>query len=248
MWTRKELKTRAKVVLKNIYWKAFLISIVILLSGGKFGSNGGRDHGSNASYNIPNEMFDLTALFSILIIIVFTIVIILLIASLRIFLGYPLEVGGRRYFIQSAQYEDNKRCFRFAFNGSNYMGIIKTMLLKGIQNILWFFLLIIPGIIKAYSYRMVPYILADNPNIGARKAIKLSIEMTKGHKFNIFVLDLSFIGWYLLGLIAFFIGTLFVMPYYNATNAELYLVLRQNVLDNNICDYEDFLLDYPANI
>lgn len=60
-----------------------------------------------------------------------------------------------------------------------------------------------------------------------------------GHKFNMWVLDLSFIGWYLLGMLALLIGTLFVMPYVNATKAELYLVLRQNALDNRLCSYEE---------
>jgi uncharacterized membrane protein len=125
------------------------------------------------------------------------------------------------------------------------MGIIKTMLLSKIFIFLWSLLLIIPGIIKSYAYRMVPYILADNPNIGAEKAIELSNEMTRGHKFDMFVLDLSFIGWYLLGTLALGIGVFLVMPYDNATNAELYLVLRNDAIKNNLCSYEDLLLDQP---
>jgi len=93
---------------------------------------------------------------------------------------------------------------------------------------------------------MVPYILADNPNIGVMKAITLSNEMTNGHKFDMFVLDLSFIGWYFLGALALGIGVLFVMPYENATNAELYLVLRKEALKNNLCTAEDLLLTQPA--
>ena len=70
-------------------------------------------------------------------------------------------------------------------------------------------------------------------------SISLSNEMTRGHKFDMFILDLPFIGWYLLGILALGIGVLFVMPYENATNAELYLVLRKNVLEANLCSYED---------
>lgn len=116
------------------------------------------------------------------------------------------------------------------------------MLVSKVYIFLWSLLLIIPGIIKAYAYRMVPYILADNPNIGVNEAITLSNEMTRGHKFDMFVLDLSFIGWYILGSIALGIGVLFVMPYENATNAELYLVLRKEALRNGWCRYEDLLL------
>ncbi|MNI95549.1 hypothetical protein D3C73_1538330 [compost metagenome] len=66
--------------------------------------------------------------------------------------------------------------------------------------------------------------------------------MTRGHKLDMFVLDLSFIGWYLLGILALGVGVLFVNPYFNATNAELYLVLRKEALNNNLCSYEDLAL------
>ncbi|WP_160685430.1 DUF975 family protein [Clostridium sp. C2-6-12] len=246
MWTRKELKDRAKAVLKKIYWKAFLVSIVIAIAGGNNGWGGGGGSSSSNSgghSTISNsQSFDLTV---VLISILVFLVVILIIAALRIFLGYPLEVGGRKYFVQSAQYKDNKKCFRFGFDGPNYGGIIKTMLLKDVYLFLWTLLLIIPGIVKGYSYSMVPYILADNPNIGVKKAIALSNEMTMGHKFDMFVLDLSFIGWYLLGVIALVIGVLFVFPYENATKAELYLVLRESALESNLCSYEDLLLTKP---
>ena len=156
MWTRKELKERAKAVLKNIYWKAFLISMVILLVGGKdSGIGGGSSRSSGSTNNMAFDFTDPNVLYSIIFIIIAAIGVIMLAVTLRIFLGYPLEVGGRKYFVQSAQYKDNKKCFRFAFNGQNYFGIVFTMLLKGVQNFLWFLLLIIPGIIKLYAYRMV---------------------------------------------------------------------------------------------
>jgi hypothetical protein len=243
MWSRRDLKVRAKAVLRTNYWKAFLISLVIAAAGGSGGSGGsssGRNN-YNSGSSLPDRVNENLLLF-IGIAIVASIVIIIIIAALRIFLGYPLEVGGRRYFIKSAEYSNNKKCFSFAFYGENYKGIVLTMLLKGVQNFLWFLLFIIPGIVKYYAYRMVPYILADNPNIGYKRAIQLSKEMTNGHKFDIFILDLSFIGWYLLGLIALVIGMLFVMPYQFATEAELYLVLRQNALENGLTIHEELLL------
>jgi uncharacterized membrane protein len=90
---------------------------------------------------------------------------------------------------------------------------------------------------------MVPYILADNPNIGHKRALELSEQMTYGHKLNIFVLELSFLGWYLLGLLACCIGIIFVHPYLNATMAELYLVLRQQAIEKNLCTCEELMLD-----
>lgn len=242
MWNRAELKGRAKNVLRSIYWKAFGISIVIaLVSGGgsSSGSSRSRSGNNNSASIFSNESFAAPLLFG-------TIVLLMLLIAFRIIIGYQLEVGGRKYFVQSAQYIDNRGCFRYAFNGHNYTGILLTMLLKGVQNFLWFLLLIIPGIIKLYAYRMVPYILADNPNIGCKRAIELSCNMTKGHKFDIFILDLSFIGWYLLGLLALVVGTLFVLPYQNATEAELYLVLRQNALAGRMCSPEELLLSYRS--
>jgi hypothetical protein len=76
-----------------------------------------------------------------------SLVVIVAIAAYRILLGYPLEVGGRKYFVQSAQGRDNKGCFSYAFYSQNYKGIVVTMLLKGVQNFLWYLLFIIPGII-----------------------------------------------------------------------------------------------------
>jgi hypothetical protein len=246
MWTRKELKERAKAVLRGNYWTAFWISLVIAIAGGNSSRSGGgggrarsgRTRGSNFSFDLNDGVFS-----DWMLVIFIVTVVVLVITALRIFAGYCLEVGGRKYFVQSAQYKDNRKCFSFGFDRHNYKGIVLTMLLRGVQNFLWFLLLIIPGIIKAYAYRMVPYILADNPNIGAKKAIELSNEMSDGHKFNMFVLDLSFIGWYLLGALALGVGILFVMPYENAANAELYLVLREGALERNLCSYEDLLLD-----
>ncbi|GFZ32372.1 hypothetical protein CSC2_28980 [Clostridium zeae] len=259
MWTRKELKDRAKAILSKIYLGALGVSIVIALAGGSPSWSGSSYHSSNTrndfysginngfSNNVPNNFHStISNVFPIhylLPFLLFGLIAVLGVAVLRIFLGYSLEVGGRRYFIKSAQYKNNKGCFSFGFNGYNYGGIVKTMLVSKIFIFLWTLLLIIPGIIKSYAYSMVPYILADNPNIGVKKAIALSNEMTRGHKFDMFVLDLSFIGWYLLGALAFGIGIIFVLPYQNATAAELYLVLRRNALNSGFCTYEDLLLD-----
>ena len=120
------------------------------------------------------------------------------------------------------------------------MDIIKAMLYKGVLNFLWYLLLIIPGIVKSYAYMMVPYILAENPNIGYKRALELSDQMTYGHKLNIFVLRLSFFGWYFLGVMCCCVGVIFVVPYENATMAELYLVLKGQAIDKEICSREEF--------
>lgn len=92
---------------------------------------------------------------------------------------------------------------------------------------LWTFLLVVPGIIKAYTYRMVPFIVAERPDIDYKEALDLSKKMMDGEKMNTFVLDLSFIGWGLLtALTAGILGVFYTTPYIQQTNAELYVTLK----------------------
>ncbi|KRE46747.1 DUF975 family protein [Paenibacillus sp. Soil522] len=241
MWDRKKLKRRAKDVLRTSYWKAFLVSIILaIFSGGggapSFNFNGGSSDSSGADM----DWGSISPFLAILIVVM--IFIFLFALAFRIFLGFPLEVGSIRYFKQSAEHEVNLNNLGFAFNKRRYLDIVKAMFWRGFLNFLWFLLLIIPGIVKSYAYSMVPFILADNPNIGYRRAVDLSNQMTRRQKFRIFVLDLSFIGWILLGILAIFIGVLFVLPYINATKAELYLTLRQQALENGLTTEEELRL------
>ncbi|MDF2958266.1 MAG: hypothetical protein K0S39_1, partial [Paenibacillus sp.] len=228
------------------YWKAFLVSLIIAFVGGSGGGgsfNWDFDDLPSSFMPTPSDG-DHFSLVAIIVIIVVAVVLLFSIAF-RIFLGYPLEVGGRRYFVQSALNDVNMNNLGYAFSKSKYLDIIKAMLWRGFLTFLWFLLLIIPGIVKSYAYSLVPYILADNPNIGYKRAVELSKHMTAGQKMDMFVLDLSFLGWYLLGFLALFIGVLFVMPYDNATKAELYLTLRHHALDQGLCSYEELRLDRP---
>ena len=87
---------------------------------------------------------------------------------------------------------------------------------------LWSLLLIIPGFIKYYAYALTPYILIDNPELSANQAINLSQEMMKGHKFDMFILHLSFIGWIFLSIFTFGIGLLWLLPYMMTAQAAFY--------------------------
>lgn len=94
---------------------------------------------------------------------------------------------------------------------------------------LWSLLFIVPGIIKSIAYSMTPYILADRPDVSPTDALKLSMAMTDGHKGELFVMYLSFIGWNLVTLVTFGIaGIFFVDPYYSATSAGFYQELSAN--------------------
>ena len=88
-----------------------------------------------------------------------------------------------------------------------------------LYTLLWALLLLIPGIIKSYSYAMAPYILKDNPEMGAEEAIVESMKMMKGYKLKLFLLDLSFIGWIILMILTLGIGLLLLAPYMNTARA-----------------------------
>jgi uncharacterized membrane protein len=107
-------------------------------------------------------------------------------------------------------------------------------LLTAIYTFLWTLLFIIPGIVAAYRYAMAPFIMLENPNMRAGDAITASKKMMDGHKGELFILDLSFIGWALLsGLFTMGIGNLWLNPYMNASHAAFYRNLNpaQVVMD-----------------
>ena len=92
---------------------------------------------------------------------------------------------------------------------------------------LWSLLLIIPGFIKLYAYALTPYILIDNPEISANQAINLSQKMMKGHKFDLFFLHFSFIGWFFLSIFTFGIGLLWLLPYMMTAQAAFYQDIKK---------------------
>ena len=112
-------------------------------------------------------------------------------------------------------------------------------LLKNIYIILWTLLLIVPGIVKSYSYAMTEYILFDNPNIGAEEAINRSMAMMKGKKLKLFLLDLSFVGWFILALLTLGIGFVLLVPYIYPAHAAFYEDLKAE-LASQTTPNEDF--------
>ncbi len=95
-------------------------------------------------------------------------------------------------------------------------------LLQGLFILLWALLFIIPGIVAAYSYAMAPYIMLEHPELSPRECLSASKEMMKGHKGELFILELTFIGWEILCAFTLGIGNLWLNPYMNATIAAFY--------------------------
>ena len=113
----------------------------------------------------------------------------------------------------------------------DYGRILGTMLLSSVYQFLWMLLLIIPGIIKGYSYALTPYLLKDHPELKFNAAIEESMRLMSGNKMRLFLLDLSFIGWFLLGLITFGIAFLWITPYWNTARAAFYEDLMSDLRD-----------------
>lgn len=158
----------------------------------------------------------------------------ILLMLVRIFLNYfivnPIQVGMASFFYRNRTEKTSVGELAFAFNRRDFLPVVKTMFLRGLYIFLWTLVLIIPGFIKSYEYRMVDYILAEHPDMPTREVLNLSRQMMMGHKWNTFILDMSFIGWAFLGAITYGIVDIFwTNPYMRATEAELYEVLKHQV-------------------
>ena len=148
-----------------------------------------------------------------------------LFAPFNLIIEFPLSYGFTICGLHIARSKDINVGTLFA----GFKIFVQTFLaglLMFIFTMLWSLLLIIPGIMATYSYRMTYYILADNPDISAMDAITKSKQMMKGNKAELFLLDLSFIGWYILGAIPLGIGLLWVVPYHLTATAHFYNRLK----------------------
>ena len=140
---------------------------------------------------------------------------------LEIFLLFPLVVSYLNSFRRLLVHGDD-RLVHNTLDFSNYWHKVGAMILVYLLIFLWSLLFIIPGIIKTFSYAMTPYILDENPELGPSEAIHRSRMMMKGHKFDLFWLWLSFIGWGILNLFTAGIGSLWLMPYMYTSTAAFY--------------------------
>ena len=261
MWTRAELKNKAKFSFKRNYWKSVLISLLLalLVSGGSGAGSAGSAFSSgfgdsdNVTFDTSNDYYDddygfdeddifnelnrvdndtdhmamlfAGIIFAVVFVVVF-LVIMTVVALLDVFIFNPLEVGCKRFYVRNLNEAAQIGNVGFAFD-NNYKNIAKTMFFRDLYTILWSLLFVIPGIVKAYEYQMIPYLLAENPQMTKEQAFAESKRMMDGQKWNAFVLDLSFIGWDILSAMTCgILGIFYVQPYMDATHAALYETLR----------------------
>ena len=148
---------------------------------------------------------------------VFTVIALLI----SFFVGSVIELGTKKYFIK--QYDGQEHGVNDLFSQfPNYGGAFLLRLFTILLLFLWTLLFIIPGIIKSYSYAMAPYIMAEHPELRPDECITRSRELMHGHKFELFCLQLSFIGWIILCIFTLGIGFFFLRPYQQAATAAFY--------------------------
>lgn len=155
-----------------------------------------------------------------------------LIGLVLFILALPLTWGFQTLFLGAVR--GGEATAKDMFEGYNkelFSRVLTTTLLYYVYVFLWSLLLLIPGCIKSYSYAMTPYILKDNPEMKNNAAIEESMRMMDGHKLELFLLDLSFIGWAILSILTCCIGFLWLVPYMNMARVNFYEDLKKAAVE-----------------
>lgn len=212
-----QIRLKARESLKGEYWYAVLTAFVasifgaLLVNGGSF------------SVNVEerfSELFTkLPAIIKWYLMIVGSAAGALSLVNL--ILGGVIQLGYADYLLK--QHDREIHTTKDIFSKFDYFaqGFLQ-LLLRNIFTVLWTLLFIIPGIVKSFAYAMTPFIMAENPDMSAKEAIKLSQEKMMGHKGELFWLCLTFFGWSLLAVLTGGIGYIFLNPYMNAAYAAFY--------------------------
>lgn len=233
MWDRTQLKAQGKMAFRMNYWKCVVVSIIMgiltttttTVSYNQANSQQQEQAAQSMIQQIQGlsqgEQIALAAGVAGGLTIIFVISILL-----KIFFFNPLLVGCYSFFRENVQYTPAD----FSMIGTgfkDYVHTFITLFLRDLFITLWTLLLIVPGIVKSYSYRLVPYILAERPDLSPTETITMSRQMMDGNKWNAFILDLSFIGWALLSIITLgIVGVFWYFPYKYNTDAALYLAIK----------------------
>ena len=225
MWNRAELKMRGNMAFKKNYVSAVVVALLMGIFGTVSGESSARRVSENSDIYSGN-LFNVGMITGLLAGIATVVILIVLVA--KVFVGNLLKMGGYRFFILNQTAQPGIGTLLDGFRYGHYVNIVLTMFLRDLFTALWSLLLVVPGIVKHYEYLMVPYIIAENPAMDYKEAFQISKQMMDGEKMEAFIMDLSFLGWYLLsavtcGLLAIF----YVNPYVQASFAEMYTFNKQ---------------------
>ena len=252
LWTREELKGRAKNALRKNYWACVVVALILTLAASFGEGNSGRPAAGEShvtffeetigNYEFGSDLIErggdilhqvTRSPIGIILGLVgagILVSVTLLLLVFGIFVGNVLEIGGNKFFIENMYSMPKIGRILYGFRSGSYWNLVKIMFCKELFVLLWSLLLVIPGIIKSYEYYMIPYLLAEYPEMSMEEAFSRSREMMYGEKWNAFVLDLSFIPWFLLSGLTFgIVGIFYVNPYVNATRAEFYDTLTRKM-------------------
>lgn len=161
-----------------------------------------------------------------------------------LFVLLPLAVGYSNSMRVLLETGDNRLANNsFSLGFGNWLHVVWGMILSTIYIFLWTLLLIIPGIIKSYSYALTPYILVEHPEMSANEAIEESMRLMDGHKFDLFYLQLSFIGWAILSILSLGLGFFWLIPYQMTAQAAFYRDIKNEAmpLQDNVIEPERVL-------
>ena len=222
MWDRITFKATGKANFKANYWPFVAVSVLYALLFGNL-----------LTLNFNNSSRELSDLISLLA--PFAITGFALSFAISLLVANPYEVGASRFYLENTTFHTAPFSRVSVGFSANFGNVVLTQFLRGLYTFLWSLLFIIPGIVRAYGYFAVPYILAENPHIHHKRALELSRAMTMGFKGELFVTDLSFLGWQILnGLTLGILGVFYVNPYIYATKAEIYRFLRAKAMEQGI--------------
>lgn len=263
-FNRAALKQVAKQSLQNRYWLSLAVALLTgtISIGGHFtfSSNFGDDSSSIFPSRLSGSPYD-SFVIGILSVLGIAFLILTVYSIVKLYwVGGPLSVGGKRYFIGLTKGEGRFCDIGYAFlrhTPDSYKNVRKTMFCKVMFTYLWYLLpmapitigglgllcfgekagiiflpitllslpLLVLSVIKVMDYEFIPYLLAEHPEMQRRDVFAASAALIRGHKCDVFVLGLSFIGWILLGMLCCGIGVVFVLPYIEATYAHAYAFL-----------------------
>lgn len=230
MWTRKELKDRAKAGLKRNYWKSVFWGFIVSLIYAGTAANGKSSVDDGTLTETLTNIFSGMSSEEVAVSLVFLggafFTACLVSAVFHAIIYNPLKVGISGFCIEAINGTAKLNAVSCGYK-PRLISKIWILFLRDLSVVLWGCLLIVPGIIKSYEYSLVTYILSENPDLSAKEALRQSKAMMKGNKWKAFVLDLSFLGWDILSVITLgILGVFYVEPYKMLTNAALYEKLK----------------------
>lgn len=251
MWTRGLLKKNARVAFQRNYVSCLLVSLItMILGGGMVSYSVGVNYGNEQEamqfqsyeemYEYISNLISQIPPYMIRIFLISFAVAMVFAYAVAILVSNVVTVGCNRFFLENREHKTEIVKMFYGFSNGRYSKSVVTMFLRSLYVFLWSILFLIPGIIKSYAYMLVPYILAENPDLDNKRVFALSEEMMRGHKWEAFVLGLSFFGWILLGALTGGIVNLFyVNPYMHATYAEFYSAVKAEALQKGIATAEE---------